>query len=833
MKKLLALVLALVMTMSLVTISNAAFKDANSIDYKEAVEVMNKVGVLIGDEKGNFNAKDTLTRGQAAKIVAYLDLGGKTADAIKGSGAVFTDVKATDWFAGYVEYCAGAGYVAGMGDKTFAPNEKVTGVQFAKMLLCALGYKAEIEGYTGSDYTIAIARDANKNDLFKSLSIVTSANLTREQAAQMAFNALEATVVEYQGGTNVTTSDGTSVIVNAVRNEVKRTSGKDYRNGKTETANGTQQLVEKLYGADLILTETDSNDFGAPAEKWSYKNAEVGTYASDADATFTKKVTYGDLYTAIGSTALKNVDKYAVKVDNMDKTSDVAKANITKGSDEEIAFTGKGVTTSVYVKDSTTNAGKYDVTIVIVNTYVGKVSYVAKATASADRYINITNKGTSVDLKDNGKFETEAFAKDDYVLFTAAWNNSKYEVKTVAAAEKVSAAEVTTMKGNSEFTAAGTTYKYAATYNASIEIGNAYDLYLDANGYVAYAELVNEAVDYSNYIVITNDAKESGLGDKFIANAVKMDGTMVSNITLGKLDSKKINAVSTTDAAAGEGVVKIARNQLYSFTVGSDGKYNLKKVADPYQRAAVTLANDNGGTGYKYHVGYTKLDGTYSANNATTFVVYNNDKDTVTVYNGIKNMVNIANAATVTTDVLYKSAGTAKLVFINTNATSTNAASAKDLVYLLDTTPRQSKVGDDIIYTYAALVNGEVGTIAVKGSEITSAAQKLYYVSAYDGEYVDSIEDAKDGTPENYAYKTATGKATTYADGVFTIKDTTPVSFVLADKCALYSIDKDGNVSTISADALENTDTSIEYTVVTKTSNKVVEAIAIYVQATK
>ena len=227
MKKLLALVLALVMSMSLVTISNAAFKDANSIDYKEAVEVMNKVGVLIGDEKGNFNAKDTLTRGQAAKIVAYLDLGGKTADAIKGSGAVFTDVKATDWFAGYVEYCAGAGYVAGMGDKTFAPNEKVTGVQFAKMLLCALGYKAEIEGYTGSDYTIAIARDANKNDLFKSLSIVTSANLTREQAAQMAFNALKATTVEYQGGTNVTTSDGTTVVVNAERNEVSYAKSKD------------------------------------------------------------------------------------------------------------------------------------------------------------------------------------------------------------------------------------------------------------------------------------------------------------------------------------------------------------------------------------------------------------------------------------------------------------------------------------------------------------------------------------------------------------------------------------------------------------------------------
>jgi len=77
MKKLLALVLALVMSMSLVTISNAAFKDADKIDYKEAVDVMNAVGVFIGDEKGNFNAKENLTREQAAKIIAYLELGEK------------------------------------------------------------------------------------------------------------------------------------------------------------------------------------------------------------------------------------------------------------------------------------------------------------------------------------------------------------------------------------------------------------------------------------------------------------------------------------------------------------------------------------------------------------------------------------------------------------------------------------------------------------------------------------------------------------------------------------------------------------------------------------
>ena len=74
MKKLLALVLALVMSMFIVTISNAAFSDAADIDYKEAVDVLAAVGVLEGPD-GKFDPKAELTREQAAKIIAYLDLG--------------------------------------------------------------------------------------------------------------------------------------------------------------------------------------------------------------------------------------------------------------------------------------------------------------------------------------------------------------------------------------------------------------------------------------------------------------------------------------------------------------------------------------------------------------------------------------------------------------------------------------------------------------------------------------------------------------------------------------------------------------------------------------
>ena len=76
MKKFLSLVLALVMTMSLVTVAGAKdFNDAADIQYEEAVAVLSEIGVVDGYLDGNFNPDIELNRGQAAKIICNLVLG--------------------------------------------------------------------------------------------------------------------------------------------------------------------------------------------------------------------------------------------------------------------------------------------------------------------------------------------------------------------------------------------------------------------------------------------------------------------------------------------------------------------------------------------------------------------------------------------------------------------------------------------------------------------------------------------------------------------------------------------------------------------------------------
>ena len=252
MKKLLALVLALVMSMSLVTISNAAFKDADKIDYKEAVDVMNAVGVFIGDEKGNFNAKENLTREQAAKIIAYLELGEKAADALVGS-ATFTDVAATRWSAGFVGYCAQAGVVAGY-DGKFDPAGQLTALQFGKMLLVEIGYDAKAAGMVGTDWAINTSKLLATTGLMKGIDGSVNQVLTREKAAQMTLNALKTPTVEYATkGSNITVNGaeinfGASVptyVTNTVAKE-QTISNDTLTNSKEYTIELGEKLFKKL-----------------------------------------------------------------------------------------------------------------------------------------------------------------------------------------------------------------------------------------------------------------------------------------------------------------------------------------------------------------------------------------------------------------------------------------------------------------------------------------------------------------------------------------------------------------------------------------------------------
>ena len=198
-KKTLSLVLVVAMVLGLCVVGASAYNkvedftdDVSKIGdaYYEAVGVLTGIGVIDGMTETAFEPQGNYTREQAAKIIAYMQLGKDKADSLKCTVAPFEDVAASRWSAGYIAYCVEQGIIDGMTETTFEPTAKLTGFQWAKMLLCAVGFGVNGE-FTGSSWSVNTAKVAHTVDLFAGdLAGADHVALTREQAALYAFNVL-------------------------------------------------------------------------------------------------------------------------------------------------------------------------------------------------------------------------------------------------------------------------------------------------------------------------------------------------------------------------------------------------------------------------------------------------------------------------------------------------------------------------------------------------------------------------------------------------------------------------------------------------------------------
>ena len=204
-KKSLALVLALVMVLGLGVVGASAdnkldsYTDAGEIGdaYVEAVGVLTGLGIVDGRTDTEIVPEATYNRAEAAKIIAYMLLGKDQADALKATVAPFEDVSVDFWAAGYIAYCAELGIISGMTETTFEPYGTLTGYQWAKMLLVAVGYgkNGEFEGDSWSLNTATVVAKTGLNE--GDLAAADHVALRREQAMLFAFNALNLKQVTY------------------------------------------------------------------------------------------------------------------------------------------------------------------------------------------------------------------------------------------------------------------------------------------------------------------------------------------------------------------------------------------------------------------------------------------------------------------------------------------------------------------------------------------------------------------------------------------------------------------------------------------------------------
>lgn len=196
-KKVLALTLALAMILSVSAFAGSykadTYKDAASIDKdcEDSIELLYALDIMQGDAQGNFRPNDTITRAEVAKMIYVIKNYGKDDKAVTYQDAkIFSDVSATAWYAGYVNYCGVTKLIQGRGNGTFGPNDAVTTAAAAKMLLTAVGYDAEARGYTGANWDKNVLSDAAIVGLLDDYNYTTIGNAPRQWVAVMFANAL-------------------------------------------------------------------------------------------------------------------------------------------------------------------------------------------------------------------------------------------------------------------------------------------------------------------------------------------------------------------------------------------------------------------------------------------------------------------------------------------------------------------------------------------------------------------------------------------------------------------------------------------------------------------
>ncbi len=349
-KKVLALVIAL--TMVLTTVAFASYPDVDAdANYASAVELLSALKILQGDENGNFNPDNTITRAEYAAVVCRALGMENAANSAKGA-TIFTDVAADHWATGYINLATQQGIVNGKGNGIFDPEGNVTYAEAVKMLVVALGYEpmaSQRGGYPTGYLTVANSTKMTANVS----SSGTDTAALRSTVAQLTANALEVPNMEQTGfGT-----------------DTKYEVLDKYDNYKTlltqmdiYKATGVVESVDASDDTASVKLSEESDDY-----EFGYKNNKGDTYD---DIKTVKALTFNINGSDIESYLQQNVDVYVYKAGKSDYdivyvTSSGIGSSLKIDADdldEDAAVIGGANSTIGYYEDSdATKTTKIDV----------------------------------------------------------------------------------------------------------------------------------------------------------------------------------------------------------------------------------------------------------------------------------------------------------------------------------------------------------------------------------------------------------------------------------------------------------------------------------------
>ena len=626
-KKVLALVLAFACAFTM--FAGAAFSDQADIQSTEAVDALTGLGVIQGYTDGSFRPDVTVTRAEMAKMIfTILNGGNDDASAYENLPTSFTDLN-DDWYKGYIKYLQNSEIIAGKSATRFAPNETVTGVEAAKMLLVVAGYDADKAGLTGLSWMANTMKYANLNNLFEDVDADVNAGLPRQYAAQIMYNSLDMERVVYSNDI------GDFKPAEDVKDDA--TIGAKYLDLKFYGKDADESVVlygtEKEANRDTYSLTTSGDDFTRVANDYSDL---VGQRVVIMHKVGKTNEVYG-VYAYEDSTVVATGYAGQLEADGDDKAKlDGTSYKLAKDADElGVYYFGKDTASVMldevigYAKDDGTaavnnvaqpiklidNNGDGKVDVVMTNPVkFGQVSYVGTSS------MTVTGIGS---LKYDDISGYEDIAKDDYVfVLDDSYNSTDKDIVTKA--DVVSAtAEATRLN---EVRVDGTWYRLAD--DVTVTTGSSYDMVICGNYVLAADETKGSLEEVALLSAVKMDSLDAhvvvdtAVGSKDNEGTVEArmyfaDGTNAT-VDLSKYDGDALvadgNPVGVDQVNADTLTSKLG---LVTYSKLADGTYDVKEVVKPGNLAGCDdLKAVNGAN----KVDDSKIDGMLVNDDAILFV---------------------------------------------------------------------------------------------------------------------------------------------------------------------------------------------------------------------
>ena len=602
MKKLLAMVLALVMTLSLAVSANAAFKDVKDINetYAESAEVLANLGVFKGYEDGSFNPKGDITRAEVAAIVYRIYTGDVKDVQAKNYETYnkFADMAGAGWAKGYIGYCANAAFIKGYPDGNFKPAGKVTGYEALTMILRAVGYDKNNE-FTGADWALNVAQIAQKNGILDNVKGVDlNAPATREVVAELLFRAINVPMVSFTaafGYQNVGLSTDKNTVFTANKTLGSEVFGLAKVSGEISKVSYIDKTTEFTVKSDKTqVTGVDAGfeNIGYEGYVWTVPGAKKTIAAVSTVYVTGESLGNSTNGTAYGKLTNEKDDAYIADTAAtvyyngvLVKSSDVAKYTNLVGN----------VGVKVDFVDNDHN-GKTDV-VVITDYNVAEVAGIVKDNTigtnavEKDKYyfhdLKVTGSNGSftkvTGVKESALVCDDELAVNDYVTYVE-YNDAYYVVKAPLTTEtftrinydKVGGDVTSYVIGGVEYIISDKDTSNAVKTLDKTNLNKKFDLYTDPYGHIIYADLSTADVDYL-YVLANNHT--TGISKLTDTEVVFSDGS-VKTIAVKEIKDVPTGVPASDYKVGKEFNVNAIANHIYTYTENTNGSYTLTPAHD-------------------------------------------------------------------------------------------------------------------------------------------------------------------------------------------------------------------------------------------------------------